>query len=267
MGSENLALQIRKDAIEMTHISNGSHIGAVLSIADIMAVLYEDILHYDCKHPDSQQRDRFVLSKGHAGAAVYSVLANKGFFPREILKTHYANGSLLSAHVSHKVAGIDFSTGALGHGICVAAGMALSAMRKKETYHVYAVMGDGECDEGSTWEMALFAHQFKLDNLTIIVDHNKMQALGRCEEVLSLESLKEKWEAFGWHVIEIDGHDHTQLRMAIGHHENHKPVCVIANTVKGKGISFMENQLAWHYKSPMGEDYERAIQELEKVNA
>lgn len=267
INSEKLAWKIRRDAIEMTHISKGSHIASVLSVADIIAVLYADILKYDINNPKMEERDRVILSKGHAGAGIYSALAEVGFFDVEILKTHYANGSILSGHVSHKgVPGIEFSTGSLGHGLPVGAGMAMSAKRKNKSYKVFVILGDGECDEGTTWETALFANHYKLNNLIVIIDHNKMQSMDYCENTIKLEPFRKKWEAFGWNVKEIDGHNHDELRKAMKNvsQETEKPTVIIANTVKGKGISFMENNIVWHYRDPQGEDYENAVNELER---
>lgn len=264
MTNKEFAWKIRRDAIEMTHISNGSHIGSVLSIADIVGVLYNDVMNIFPDDPKNDKRDRFILSKGHAGAAVYAALAEKGFFKVDKLKTHYADGSVLSGHVSHKnVPGVEFSTGSLGHGVCVAAGMAMAGKCDKKDYRVFVIIGDGECDEGSVWEMALFANHFRLSNLTVIVDHNKIQSLDRCENTLELLDLAAKWRAFGWNVIEIDGHNHDEIRKALLSKDDIKPTCIIANTVKGKGVSFMENTVLWHYRSPQGEDYDNAVKELE----
>lgn len=266
MTSKELAWKIRRDAIEMTHISNGSHIGSVLSIADIVGVLYNDVMNIYPDDPKNDKRDRFILSKGHAGAAVYAALAEKGFFEVDKLKTHYANGSILSGHVSHKnVPGVEFSTGSLGHGVCAAAGMAMAAKLDKKSHKVFAITGDGECDEGSVWEMALFANHFRLSNLTVIVDHNKIQSLDRCENTLELLDLAAKWRAFGWHVIEIDGHNHNEIRKSLLSKDESKPTCIIANTVKGNGISFMEDTVLWHYRAPQGEDYDNAVRELEEA--
>lgn len=265
MTSEELAWRIRRHAIEMVHNSHASHIGAILSVADIIAVLYADIMHVNALKPSESNRDRFILSKGHAGVAVYAALAEMGFFPMEELDKYYCNGSVYSGHVSHYgVPGIELSTGSLGHGIAVACGMAMAAKRRKTAYHVYAVVGDGECNEGVVWETALIANRFWLDNFTVIVDRNGMQAMGDCENVLPMKPLAEKWRSFGWQVIEVeDGNDHDQLRVAFHTPSDGRSRCIIANTVKGKGISFMENQLLWHYRDPQGEYYERAIAELE----
>ena len=266
MKSEQLAWLIRRHGVEMTHISHGSHIGAILSVADIVAVLYNDVANISPENLKDENRDRIILSKGHAGAAIYAALAEKGFFDREELKTHYADGSRLSGHVSHKgVPGVEFSTGSLGHGACVAAGMALNAKLDKKPYYTYAIVGDGECDEGSIWEMALFANQFKLNQFVVIVDHNKMQSLDFCENTLSLAPFAEKWKAFGWNVLDIDGHNHDELRAALNAAKQSadKPTVVIANTVKGKGVSFMEFDILWHYRFPHeGEEYDGALKEL-----
>lgn len=266
MTSIQLAWKIRRHGIEMTHLSGGSHIASILSVADIIAVLYNDILNVDPNNPKMEDRDRFILSKGHAGAAVYAALAEKGFFDTEELKTHYADGSRLSGHVSHKgVPGIEFSTGSLGHGLPVGAGMALSAKLDNKDHKVYVVLGDGECDEGSVWEAALFANQFKLNNLIAVIDHNKMQSLDFCENTLSLAPFADKWKAFGWNVIEIDGHDHNELLNAFNRatHSQDKPTVIIANTIKGKGVSFMELDILWHYRFPHeGEEYDGALKEL-----
>ena len=266
MNSEQLAWLIRRHGVEMTHISHGSHIGAILSVADVVAVLYNDVANISPENLKDENRDRIILSKGHAGAAIYAALAEKGFFDREELKTHYADGSRLSGHVSHKgVPGVEFSTGSLGHGACVAAGMALNAKLDKKPYYTYAIVGDGECDEGSIWEMALFANQFKLNQFVVIVDHNKMQSLDFCENTLSLAPFADKWKAFGWNVLDVDGHNHNELRAAFAKAKESvdKPTVIIANTVKGKGVSFMEFDILWHYRFPHeGEEYDGALREL-----
>lgn len=265
MNSKELAYRIRKHAIEMTNFSKASHIGAILSITDIIAVLYNEVMKIDPNNPLDDSRDRFILSKGHAGVAVYSALAEKGFFELEELNTYYQNGSKLSGHVSHKnVNGVEFSTGSLGHGVCVAIGMALAAKKNKKNHRVFTIVGDGECNEGSVWEGALFAQQFKLSNLTVIVDHNKLQGIEACENVLNYGDLAEKWRAFNWNVIEIDGHDYDQIKNALTIIDESRPTCIIANTIKGKGVSFMENQILWHYRCPVGEDFDNAMKELEE---
>ena len=268
--SEQLAWLIRRHGIEMTHLSGGSHIGAILSVADIMAVLYADVLNYKADEPKWAGRDRFILSKGHAGASVYAALAEEGFFPVEELKTHYQNGSRLSGHVSHHLPGVDFSTGSLGHGLSAACGMAYAAKKDGDNSHrVFCVLGDGECNEGSVWEAALFANHFRLNNLVAIVDHNRMQSLDFSENTLELEDFATKWKAFGWNVIEINGNSHAELKAAFKKAEEyrntepHKPTVIIADTVKGCGVSFMQNDILWHYRFPHnGWEYDGAVNEL-----
>ena len=264
MNSLELAWKIRRHGVEMTHISKGSHIGSILSVADVIAVLYAGILKYDPENPKACNRDRLILSKGHAGAAMYAALAETGFFPVEELKTHYADGSRLSGHVSHKgIQGVEFSTGSLGHGLSVAAGMALAAKKDKKGHHIYVILGDGECDEGAVWEAAMFASHFKLDNLTVVIDHNKMQSLTFCEQTIALEPFLAKWQAFGFDAAEVDGHNHDALKNAFhAPRAAEKPRCIIANTIKGKGISFMENNILWHYRYPHEDEYEAAVKEL-----
>lgn len=268
--SEQLAWLIRRHGIEMTHLSGGSHIGAIMSVADIIAVLYADVLKFRADEPKWSGRDRFILSKGHAGAAIYAALAESGFFPVEELKTHYQNGSRLSGHVSHHLPGVDFSTGSLGHGLGAACGMAYAAKKDGVQDHkVYVVLGDGECNEGSVWEAALFANHFRLNNLVAIVDHNRMQSMDFNENTLELEDFGAKWRAFGWNVIEIDGNNHAQLKAAFAEaemlesSEPHKPTVIIADTIKGYGVSFMQNDILWHYRFPHdGWEYDGAVNEL-----
>lgn len=265
--SEQLAWLIRRHAVEMTALSGGSHIGAILSVADIMGVLYTDILKFDKDDPEWDGRDRFILSKGHSGASVYAALAENGFFSVEELKTHYADGSRLSGHVSHHLPGVDFSTGSLGHGLSVAAGRALAAKQDGKTFRSFVVLGDGECNEGSVWEAAEFANHFKLDNLVAVVDHNHMQSLDYCNNTLEVD-MEKRWKGFDWNVIVVDGHDHDALRKALTDTSNpeHKPTVVIANTVKGKGISFMQNDILWHYRFPHeGWEYNCAVNELHQI--
>lgn len=269
MTSEQLAWKIRRHGIEMTNLSGGSHIGAVLSVADIIGMLYAEVLNFDSKNPEWHDRDRFILSKGHAGASIYAALAENGFFEVEELKTHYQNGSRLSGHVSHHLPGVDFSTGSLGHGLSAAAGMAYAAKKDGKTHKVYVVLGDGECDEGSVWEAALFANHFRLNNLVAIVDHNHMQSLDFNENTLEIEDFGVKWKAFGWNVIEINGNNHDELREAFrradenSKAESHKPTVIIANTIKGCGVSFMQNDILWHYRFPHdGWEYDCAVNEL-----
>ncbi len=254
----------------MTNLGGSSHIASVLSMADILAVLYGEVLRYKPDNPNWIDRDRFILSKGHAGAGVYAALAESGFFPIEKLKTHYQDGSDLSGHVSHKgVPGVEFSTGSLGHGLPVAAGMALAAKINNKNNRAFVLLGDGECDEGSNWEAVLFAAHNKLDNLVAVIDRNMLQSIYSTEDTLALEPFADKWRAFGWSVIEIDGHDHEEIFDAckVESKVNNKPLCVIASTIKGKNVSFMEGNILWHYRSPQDSEYEAAIKELEANNA
>ena len=267
---KTLAWLIRRNGLEMTHISRGSHIGSVLSVAEIIAVLYTSVLNVDPKEPKKPDRDRMILSKGHAGSAVYAALAETGFFPVEQLKTHYANGSILSGHVSHKgVPGVEVSTGALGHGLGIGVGLALGAKMDKAEWRTYVVLGDGECDEGSVWESALQAAQYKLDRLIAVVDYNHMQSLTTVDETLRLEPFEQKWKDFGWNAMSVDGHDTEALKAAFGRAQRNagseKPTVILAHTVKGKGVSFMENNILWHYRTPQGEEYEEALKELEAL--
>lgn len=266
MQSEDLAKRIRLHAIDMVNHARASHIGSILSETDIVAVLYTDIMNYDPNNPSFEERDRFVLSKGHAGVAIYCALAEMGFFSIDELKKYGDDGSLFSCHVSHKgIPGVEVSTGSLGHGCSIACGMALHAKKRKKRYRVYTLLGDGECNEGTVWEMALLASQNKLENLTVIIDRNEMQAMGYCKDIINTEPFASKWESFGWNVIEVDGHNHDDLRQALKTHVTDKPTVIIAHTIKGKGVSFMENELLWHYRDPQGEYYDRAKEELGRL--
>lgn len=266
MNTRVLAKRIRIHALKMTSRGGSSHIGAAMSIADILAVLYGGVLRVDPNNPKARDRDRFILSKGHAGAAVYAALAEVGFFSIEKLKTHYQDGSDLSGHVSHKgIPGVELSTGSLGHGLSVGVGMGLGAKMDGHTHRVVVLLSDGECDEGSNWEAILFAAHHRLDNLVAIVDYNKIQSLAPVSETVELEPFADKWRSFGWAVRESDGHNHGQLLDALSDlpAEDGRPTVVIAHTTKGKGVSFMENTVLWHYRCAKGEEYEAALKELE----
>jgi transketolase len=265
--SQELARRIRKHALRMTSVGRSGHIGAVLSMADIVAVLYGGILRVDPSRPRWVDRDRFILSKGHAGAGIYAALAESGFFPVSKLETHYQDGSDLCGHVSHKgIPGVELSTGSLGHGLPVGVGMAYAASLDSRDHRVFVLLSDGECDEGSNWEAILFAAHFKLRNLVAIIDYNKIQSLGPVAETISLEPFVAKWQSFGWEVREVDGHDHAALKSVLSQRSTvGLPVCVIAHTVKGKGVSFMENTVLWHYRVAAGDEYERALRELERT--
>jgi transketolase len=262
-----LARRIRRHALEMTHLGKSSHVGSVLSMADIIAVLYGHVMRVNPSAPRWPGRDRFILSKGHAGAGIYAALAERGFFPLEKLLTHYQDGSDLSGHVSHKgIPGVEFSTGSLGHGLPVAAGMAKAGKLDRKSHRVFVVLSDGECDEGSNWEAILFAAHHKLSNLVVIVDFNKIQSLAPVAETMALEPFADKWLSFGWDVREVDGHDHGALISALSPRSvgETRPLCVLAHTTKGKGVSFMENSVLWHYRTPQGDEYAAACQELDQ---
>lgn len=261
-----LARKIRETSVSMVYKAHASHIGGALSMADILAVLYSDVLNQKPEEPQWPQRDRCLLSKGHACVSFYAVLAHTGYFPVEELDTYAQNGSSFLCHTTHHVPGVEISAGSLGHGLPMACGIALGSRIKGEKFKTYVILGDGEMDEGSNWEAFLFGAHHKLSSLCVIIDYNKIQSLGDTNNVLCLEPLAKKLEAFNWRVINVDGHDHEALKQAFDEFksENGKPTVIIANTVKGKGVSFMENKLAWHYKSPDEEQYKQAIKEIEK---
>ncbi len=249
--SEELAKYVRVKAIEMCSNGQSSHVGSVLSSADILAVLYSKILKYDANNPLQENRDRFILSKGHAGAGLYAVLAKCGFVNESILDSHYQNGSYLSGHVCHKLfPGIEFSTGSLGHGLPVSVGKSLAIKLKKLNSKVFCLMSDGELDEGSNWEAFLSASHHKLNNLVAIIDRNRLQSIEDTEKTLALEPLREKLISFGFNVAVIDGHCHITLKNTFENLSFKKPNIIIANTIKGKGVDFMENKVLWHYRSP-----------------
>jgi len=247
----------------MTNLGKSSHVASGLSIADIMAVLYSRVMSFDPSEPSSHLRDRFILSKGHAGAAVYATLARVGFFEPDLLRTHCGENSKLSGHVSHvDVPGVEFSTGSLGHGLGVGTGMALALKRLAKSQRVFVLMSDGECDEGSVWEAALFAAHHDLNGLTAIIDYNKLQSLKSVNETLRLEPFADKWQSFGWQVHQVDGHDHDELAAVLNSRDDQRPSVVIAHTTKGRGVSFMENSVLWHYRSPQADEFEAALTEL-----
>jgi transketolase len=234
-------------------------------MADLLAVLYGRVLHVDPQNPSWADRDRFILSKGHAGGGIYAVLAERGFFPIEKLGTHCQNGSDLSGHVSHKGnPGVELSTGSLGHGLPVGAGMAYGAKLDDRLHRVFVLLSDGECDEGSNWEAILFAAHHSLSNLCAVVDYNKIQSLKPVAQTLALEPFADKWRAFGWAVIEVDGHNHLELLEAFAQAERNQrqPTCILAHTVKGKGVPFMEHSVLWHYRTARGEEFEAALAAL-----
>jgi len=265
MDSKKLAKNVRKDVLLMTSRVGAGHIGSILSIVDIVSVLYAKIMKYDIHNPMLVNRDRFILSKGHAGACVYATLAEVGFFDKKELNNYYnPNGTVLSGHVTHKNnLGVEFSTGSLGHGVSVAVGMALAGKMNKNNHKVYALAGNGECNEGAIWEAMMFAAHNKLDNFVLIVDNNKMQAMGDSKNILDMGSLTEKFAAFGAYAIEVDGHNHDELEKVFKTKHNNKPLVVIANTIKGKGVSFMENKMKYHYNCVKDDLLEKALEEVE----
>jgi len=263
---KRLAKEIRKKILEMIYSSQSSHIGSALSCVDILSVLYFKILNIDPPNPWFSNRDRFILSKAHSASALYATLSERGFFAKEVLREYCKDGGRLPGHSTmHCVPGVEISTGSLGHGLSIGAGFALAARRDKRNYRTFVLLSDGECNEGSLWEAVMFAAHHKLDNLIAIVDCNKFQAFGKTKEVIDLEPLADKWRAFGWAVKEIDGHNFNQIKSSLKQFpfKKGKPGAIIAHTIKGKGVSFMENRLAWHYKSPKQEQYRKAIEEIQ----
>jgi len=262
------AQKIRLHTLRMTNLAKSAHIGSNFSMADLLAVLYGKILRIDPKNPKWSERDRFVLSKGHAGAGLYAALAERGFFSISKLETFYQDGSDLCGHVSHiGVPGVEISSGSLGHGLPISVGMAYAAKLEKKSHRVFVLMSDGECDEGSNWEAILFAPHHQLDNLVVIIDYNKIQSLALVADTLNLEPFVAKWQSFGWRVVEINGHDHDEIKKECSNIpiDKNKPTCVIAHTTKGKGVSFMENSVLWHYRTAHGEEFEAAKKELENL--
>jgi transketolase len=254
--------KVRIDILNMVNDAQSSHIGSCYSIVDIIVSLYCKILYVDPKNPSDVNRDKFILSKAHGSCALYATLAELNFFPLENLKKYYIDGGLLPAHLDKTVCpGVEHSLGSLGHGLPVGVGLSFANNLDNNKGQIYVLVGDGECNEGTIWESALFAGHHKLNNLTVIVDFNKIQSFGNVDEILTLDPFGKKWESFGWDVVEIDGHDFQQLIDAFML-PHKKPKVIIAHTVKGKGVSFMENNLDWHYKSPNTQQYEDALKEL-----
>jgi len=263
---QNIASEIRARIITTSHKTHTPHLGSCLSCTDILVAAYFNGLNIDVNESKNPLRDRFILSKGHGAAALFQVLAMKGFYPESMLETYGQDGGIFAEHppTPDRLAGIEAATGSLGHGLPIGLGMALSARIQKQNYNVYALLGDGECNEGSIWESAMLASAQKLNNLTVFVDFNKWQATGRSKEILSLDPLVDKWRAFGWDAYEIDGHDMEQIVnvFAASKKSQSKPVAIIANTVKGKGVSFMEDDNNWHYRIPNADEVLLAYKEL-----
>lgn len=265
LDSKILANKIRIESLKMVYRSNGSHIGSSLSYVDILSVLYSNIMIFKPQKPEDPERDRFILSKGHGCTSIYACLAILGFFDLNKLKTYGKNGSSLMNHVSHKVLGVEFSTGSLGHGLPFATGKAKALKIKSIVSNVYVLIGDGELAEGSNFEAMLFASHHCLDNLILIIDYNNLQSLTTVNKTLNLEPINSKFIAFGWDVFCVDGHNHQQIRSALENAKNLKnlkPKVIIANTVKGFGVSFMENKVEWHYKSPNESELKKAFKEI-----
>ncbi len=266
INSEEISLICRKDIVKMTTKGKSSHVASCLSCVDILAVLYSSILNIDPKNPRKSDRDIFIMSKGHAGAALYSVLARVGFFDPSLLDTHYQNGGNLSGHVnSHLLDGVEVSTGSLGNGLGLACGYAYYGKVKDTKFKTYTLISDGELNEGSTWEAILFAAHHKLKNLTCILDANKYQSIKTTTETLNVEPIKDRILSFGWEVKEINGHNHKELKDTFQNKskkKSNKPIFVIARTTKGKGVSFMENNVLWHYRNAQGDEFKDAMKEL-----
>ena len=262
----DLARKLRAHSLRMISQAKTSHIGSCLSVADILAVLYGSVLHINPADPAWPGRDRLIVSKGHAAAITYAAVAEAGFMPVEKLQEYARNGGQLFGHVTVGLPGIEFASGSLGHGLPVGVGMALASKRGGASWRTFVIMSDGELDEGSNWEALLFAGHHRLDNLVAIVDYNKIQSLDLVDNTLRLEPLADKLRAFGWWVVEVDGHDVGALRLALTSvpHEEGRPTAVIAHTVKGKGVSWMEGEVLWHYRPPAeGEELEKALAEVE----
>ena len=257
-----ISTKIREYILKMLYQGQSPHAGSNLSAVDLLTVLYFNTLNINSKDPEWEDRDRFILSKGHAAALMWAILAEKGFFPKKRLNTYYKNNGLPGHVTKLNVPGVDFSTGSLGHGLSFACGVALSAKRYKKNYRTFVILGDGEMDEGSIWEALLFAPHNKLDNLTVIVDYNKIQSLDYVENILDLEPLYDKLKAFGWNTIEIDGHNHKEIEKALNNTIKNKPTFIIAHTIKGKGVSFMENSIDWHYWNIDEKILQQAFNEL-----
>ena len=261
------AKEIRKSILEMIVVSNSSHIATAYSVVEILTVLYFSVMRINPKKPDWLDRDRFILSKGHGAAANYAVLGHRGFFSKSLFKTYALDGGKLHGHSTYGVVpGIEFSTGSLGHGLPVAVGMAIAAKRTKKEYRVFVVLGDGDCQEGSNWEAIMAAGHYGLDNLVVIVDYNKLQGLGKVKDIMDLEPFADKWQAFKWEVREVDGHSVSDLLGILKKipFKKGKPSVILAHTVKGKGVSYMEHNIKWHYSTPLDENYSTAVKELEK---
>lgn len=266
LSSGPLARRIRSAALQMVYQAKASHIGSALSVTDIIAVLFSEVLRLDPANPNAPDRDRLILSKGHACTAIYAALSEVGFFSADCLTEYGKDHSIFMTHISHKVPGVEFSTGSLGHGLPFGVGKALASERMGANWKTFVILSDGELDEGSNWEAFLFASHHHLDNLVAVIDYNKLQSLTTVDATLQLEPLSGKLRAFGWSVREVDGHSHSLLRESLTATpwEPGKPSILIAHTTKGKGVSFMENQVEWHYRSPNDALLEQALSEVQR---
>ena len=256
--SIEVASNSRLSAVKMASVAKASHIGSSLSLIDILSVLYTEILSIA---DDVEKSDSIIISKGHAAAGTYAVLAHVGLIPLELLESYGQDGSTLGGHITHSGnPRIELSTGSLGHGIPYGLGIALAQKKTGSSFRTFVVVSDGECDEGTTWDSALMANQFQLSNLTVIIDRNRIQSLSGTENTIALEPLAEKWNAFKWKVITVNGHSHSELKKALN--EKNGPICIIAETIKGKGVSFMENEVLWHYRPPNEDELKAALNEI-----
>ena len=255
-------IPIKQKILEIVYKANSSHLGSCLSVVDILTVIYSEIVDKEAIKNKDENRDIVIMSKGHAAAAYYSVLNKYGFISNKDLENYLENETKLGGHIHHLENDfVELSTGSLGHGLPYGIGIALAQKRLMRSGKTFVIISDGECDEGTTWESALLANQFKLDNLIVIIDRNMIQSLDSTESVLALEPLADKWSSFNWTVIEIDGHSHEELVKALSNTD--VPLCVIANTIKGNGVSFMEGKVLWHYRSPSEEEYANALREIQ----
>ena len=266
---DRIAAELRGEVIGLSHRAKTPHLGSSLSCLDLLAVLYWEFLRIDPKKPSSPDRDRFILSKGHAAPALYITLCRRGFFSPQFIADYAKDGAALAEQPAPDCApGVEWATGSLGHGLSVGVGMALAARIQKRSYRTVVLLSDGECNEGSVWEAAMFAAAQKLGSVTVLVDYNKWQATGRSEEVMALAPLRDKWEAFGWESYDVDGHDFAEIRAALACGElpdRPKPLAIVAHTIKGRGVSFMEDDNNWHYRIPNPEELAAARKELDLV--
>lgn len=264
--SRSIVKKAKVNCLKLVKQANSSHIGGAFSIADVLAVLYADVLTFDTNDILSKNRDRIFYSKGHACSILYTILAEVGFIDQEELFTFSQNGSYLTTHINHNIPGIELSTGSLGHAMSVACGVAYAGKIGQQHWKTYCIVSDGELDEGSNWEAIMFAAHHQLKNFVLIVDYNKIQSFGNVKDVINLEPLKAKFEAFNFNVCDIDGHDHDAVFSSLSEtFHNNKPVVIIANTIKGKGVDFMEHELKWHYKSPNEIELALAINQIEEA--